>query len=354
MSSIKDILQAKILIVEDDKISLRMLEDMLRKEGYLQILGLSDPRKASDTYQEFKPDLILLDLNMPYMDGFQVMNQLKELEKQDYLPILMITEEENPNIRLRALESGAKDFLSKPYERVEVLVRIYNMLEVRTLHNEIRNQNKILEDRVTERTKELKATRLDVIRRLAKAAECRDLETGQHIIRMSKYATRLAREIGMDDFQCDLILNASPLHDIGKIAIPDKILLKPGKLDPEEWEIMKTHTTIGAKLLSGSQSTFLEMAESIALTHHEKWDGSGYPNRLGEKDIPLAGRICCICDVFDALTSTRPYKKAWSLEEAVTEIKQQKEKHFDPELVDSFLDILPDLKTIKVEYCDKV
>lgn len=347
MMTESDIHKAKILIVEDDKISIRMLEDILCKAGYGNLRSLSDPRDAKAAYQEFLPDIILLDLNMPHLDGFAVMEQLKTLEPQNYLPVLMITQEESFDVRLKALESGAKDFLNKPYERLEVLLRIHNMLEVRMLQNEVRDQNKILEAKVLRRTRELYDTRLDVVQRLARAAEFRDQETGMHIIRMSKYCEALAKEIGMSGLQCELMLTASPLHDIGKIAIPDSILLKPGKLDPQEWEIMKTHTTIGSELLSGSHSAFMKMAAHIALTHHEKWDGTGYPQGLKEIQIPLVGRICGLCDVFDALTSSRPYKEAWSFEQALEEIKKQKAKHFDPALLGSFLNILPGIKRIK-------
>ena len=347
MMTESDIRKAKILIVEDDKISIRMLENILRKAGYNNLCSLVDPREVRSTYQEFLPDIILLDFNMPHLNGFQVMEQLKTVEPENYLPILMITEEESPQIRLKALESGAKDFLNKPYERVEVLLRIHNMLEVRMLQNEVKNQNKILEAKVLKRTRELYDTRLDVIHRLARAAEFRDQETGMHVIRMSKYCEALAKEIGMSELQRELLFTASPLHDIGKIAIPDSILLKPGKLDPQEWEIMKTHTTIGSELLSASHSAFMKMAAQIALTHHEKWDGTGYPQGLKENQIPLVGRICGLCDVFDALTSSRPYKKAWSFEEALEEIKKEQAKHFDPALVKSFLNILPEIKRIK-------
>ena len=228
-----DIFRAKILIVEDDQLSIRMLREILDKAGYTNLRTLTDPREVLAAYLEFLPDLILLDLNMPHLDGFKVIEQLKQIESKTYLPILMITEEANPKIRLKALEFGAKDFLNKPYDRVEVLLRIHNMLEVRLLHNEVKDQNVILEAKVQKRTRELYDTRLDVIRRLARAAEFRDQETGMHIIRMSKYCEVLAREIGMNDLQCELILAASPLHDIGKIAIADSILLKPAKLDPQ-------------------------------------------------------------------------------------------------------------------------
>ncbi len=349
MSSEDKILNAKILIIDDQKLDVLVIEKILRTAGYSNIRITFDSRQANLIYREFQPDIVLLDLNMPHLDGFGVMEQLKEIERDSYLPVLVISSERSQEVRLRALHSGAKDFLNKPYESVEVLMRIHNMIEVRMLHNEIRNQNKMLETKVNERTVELRETRLDIIHRLARAAEFRDNETGIHVIRMSRFSTRLAQAIGMSEAQCDLMLHASPLHDIGKIGIPDSILLKAGKLDPEEWETMKTHTTIGAKLLSDSSFALMKMAKLIALTHHEKWDGTGYPRALKGEDIPLVGRICALCDVFDALTSKRPYKEAWPTSEAMVEIQKGKGTHFDPTLVDTFLKILPDIERIKEE-----
>ncbi len=252
--------------------------------------------------------------------------------------------------RVRSLQSGAKDFLTKPFDRIETLTRIHNMLEVRLLHNQVRDQNVILERKVQERTAELNDTRLEIIRRLGIAAEYRDNETGLHIIRMSKICQVLGKAVGMTESEAELLLNASPMHDIGKIGIPDRILLKPGKLDADEWEIMKTHAAIGADMLSGHSSELLNMAKEIALTHHEKWDGSGYPRGLKGEDNPLAGRICAVSDVFDALTSVRPYKKAWSVEDSVAEIQRGKGANFDPDMVDVFMDTLDEIVSIKEQY----
>lgn len=215
------------------------------------------------------------------------------------------------------------------------------------MHNQIRDQNVILERKVQERTAELNDTRLEIIRRLGIAAEYKDNETGLHIIRMSKMCQVLGKATGMTDKEAELLLNASPMHDIGKIGIPDRILLKPGKLDAEEWEIMQTHASIGADMLSGHPSDILGMAKEIALTHHEKWNGSGYPNGIKGDDIPLTGRICAVSDVFDALTSVRPYKKAWSVEDSVAEIERGKGAHFDPRLVDLFMENLDEFVSIK-------
>jgi len=341
------ILNVKILIVDDQKIHVLLLEEIFHASGYKNIRSTTDPLQAVGLYQEFQPDLLILDLQMPQCDGFEVMKQLKAVKKDDYLPILVLSSQKGQEINLHALEAGATDFLDKPYENIEVLVRVRNMIEVRLLHNQVRDQNRILEAKVRERTQELQDTRLDIIHRLARAAEFRDNETGIHIIRMSKYSALLGSAVGMNETQCELLLNASPLHDIGKIGIPDSILLKPGQLTQEEWDIMKTHTTLGAELLSGSNAAIMKMAEVIAFTHHERWDGSGYPRGLKGEDIPLVGRITGLCDVFDALTSKRPYKRAWTPEEAMTEIKKQSGKHFDPHLVEAFIRILSEVQRIK-------
>src|SRR3989338_8232892 len=349
----EQILKAKILIVDDQKLHTFFLEKILKKEGYENIECVTEAKRAISVCHDFQPDIILLDLIMPIVDGFQVLEQLKDDRKDNYLPILALSEEKSSEMRHRALEAGVTDFLSKPYESAEVLMRIRNMIETRILHQEVKNQNKLLEIKVQERTQELNDSRLDIIRRLAQAAECRDNDTGLHIIRMSHYCVVLGEALGLGTKQCELILNASPLHDIGKIGIPVSILLKPGKLTPEEFEVMKTHTTIGARLLAGSNSEIMKMAEMIALTHHEKWDGTGYPRKLAGDQIPLIGQVCSVCDVFDALTSKRPYKKAWSVEHAVEEIVSLKGKHFNASLVDAFVEILTEIKKIKREYTEK-
>ncbi len=352
MLSESEILGAKILIVDDQRMNVQLLEQILRNAGFYNITATTESKEVSDLYESLQPDLVALDLNMPEMDGFDVMKVLKEKEGDSYLPIIVISNEESQEVRFKALESGAKDFLNKPYDRIEVCIRIRNIIEVRLLSNQSRDQNKILENKVKIRTKELYETQQDVIERLARAIEYRDSETGMHIIRMSHYSSCLATEIGLTMKECEILLTAAPLHDIGKIGIPDSILLKQGKLTAEEWIIMKSHTTIGAELLSGSTSQFLTTAKEIALSHHEKWDGSGYPRQLSKKDIPLIGRICGICDVFDALTTARPYKKAWSFNDAMEEIHIQKGVHFDPHMVDAFDKILPSIQFIANKYSD--
>jgi len=350
MITADELRNARILIVDDKEENIELLEGMLTSEGYTSILGVTDSREATTIYEAYRPDLILLDINMPHMDGYQVMEQLNEIEKGDYAPVLVLTAQQDEETRIHALTSGAKDFLSKPINMVETMTRIRNMIEIRLLHNRSRNQTVILDQMVRDRTKELNETRLEVIRRLGLAAEYRDNETGLHIIRMSQMSQILGQAAGMDEETADTLLNASPMHDIGKIGIPDRVLLKPGKLDAEEWKIMQTHAAIGGKMLNGHSSPLLVMAKEIALTHHEKWNGAGYPNGIKGEEIPLSGRVCALADVFDALTSERPYKKPWSVEDTVAEIENQKGVHFDPNLVGLFQTVLADFVAIKEEY----
>jgi len=345
-------LKSKILIVDDEQANISLLEDVLENEGYTHFRSTQDSRKALEMYKEIRPDLVLLDLNMPYLDGFQVIEQLKEFEKNSYAPVLVLTAQSDRQTRLRALSAGARDYIEKPFDITEVTQRISNMLEIRLLHNQVRDQNLILEEKVIIRTRELEETRREAILRLGRAAEYRDNETGMHVIRMSRLSAKLAKEIGLSDDECQLILQASPMHDVGKIGIPDEILLKPGKLDEAEWVIMKKHPEIGAGILSGSESKIIQLAETISLTHQERWDGSGYPNNLKGEEIPLVGRVVAICDVFDALTSKRYYKEAFSIEKAMEIIEQASGKDFEPYLVDTFKKVLPEMIRIVKELPD--
>jgi putative two-component system response regulator len=334
-----------IFVVDDEPVNLKLLERILSAEGYQNVISISDPYKVIQAYEEHRPALILLDLNMPGMNGFQVMQQLAALEDPLMPPIVILTAQNQQDSLLRALQHGARDYVTKPFDRRELLMRVRNFLDAHVAHRMVLYQKQHLERLVRERTCELQDTRLEIIRRLGHAAEYRDEETGNHIIRMSKMCALLARKLGWSDAQCDLILQASPMHDIGKIGIPDGILLKPGKLEPEEWQTMKTHAEIGARLLEGNDSELLTMAREIALSHHEKWDGSGYPAGLSGEDIPLSGRIA-------ALTSERPYKRAWKLEDAVALIRENRGRHFDPALADLFLADVGSFVNIKNAYQD--
>jgi putative two-component system response regulator len=346
MTPFSEIQKARILIVDDQESNLLLLQKLLQSAGYSNLLTVADPVQVPDLYLAFRPDLLLLDLHMPKLDGFEVMAMLNAAIRDDYLPILVLTADITTPTRLRALEMGAKDFLTKPFDQVEVVTRIRNMLEVRLLHNRLKEQNAILEQKVRERTQELVETRLEIIHRLGRAAEYRDKGTGLHILRISHISAALARAAGLPTARREVIMSASPMHDIGKIGIPDSILLKQGKLDAEEWEVMKTHTTIGAELLAGHDSVLMNAAASIAVTHHERWDGNGYPNGLAGEAIPIEGRIVALSDVFDALLSERPYKKAWPMEAAIEEIDALKGKAFDPVLVEALHRGLPEIQSI--------
>ena len=347
-----DTINASILIVDDEAVNVLVLKKILEAKGYTNIITTQDPTKTLSLYNEYKSDLILLDINMPVMDGYEVMKQLCEHLNQKLPPILILSAQHTQSFRQKALDNGALDYVTKPFNAEELLSRVHNLLAVEMANKYMRLQNEILENNVNERTKELNDTRLQVVRRLGLAAEYRDNETGLHIIRMSKIAVVIAKAYGVNEKQCVLLLNAAPMHDIGKIGIPDEILLKPGKFEKEEWQVMQTHAQIGADILSGDDSELMIMSHDIALTHHEKWNGKGYPNNLKGEDIPLMGRITALADVFDALTSVRPYKQAWSVQDAVDLIKKESGEHFDPNLVDLMLNNLDDIIEIKNEHAE--
>jgi len=347
MSLSKELISSRILIIDDNEINIQLLEAVVTEAGYNSVLSITDSRKAENLYRAYQPDLVLLDLSMPHYDGFQVMEQFKRIEETPYLPVLVLTALQDNESKLRALEYGAQDFLTKPFNRLEILTRIKNILTVRLLHRQIRQQNAELEKKVQERTRELQETRLEIIQRLGRAAEYKDNETGLHIIRMSRICARLGELAGLEQEQVELLLNTSPMHDIGKIAIPDAILLKPGLLTDSERKNMMRHPQIGYKLLDGHDSPLMRSAREIALTHHEKWDGTGYPRGLRGNEIPFNGRLAGLADVFDALTSRRPYKDPYPVEKAVDIIRSDREKHFDPELTDLFLQHIDDFVAIK-------
>ncbi len=343
---------ARILIVDDNLTNVVLLQKLLESEGYAHVEGVTDSRQVEGLYRTEAYDLVLLDIRMPHLDGYGVMAQLKKVVGEDYLPVMVLTAQTDMDTKLKALDAGAMDFLHKPFDRLEVLTRIRNMIEARLLHKQVVNQNAALEDRVRERTKELEDTRLEVVRCLGRAAEYKDNETGQHVLRMSKVAQLLARAIGMSDEHVELMRYAAPMHDIGKIGILDAILLKPGRLTPEERRIMEGHVMIGAEILGEHEWPLMCMARTVALTHHEKWDGTGYPQGLKGTDIPLVGRICAISDVYDALRSDRPYKTSWPVEDAVTFIQEQTGKHFDPALVMKLIENLDEIERIRETHRD--
>jgi putative two-component system response regulator len=348
----RNILNSKILVVDDNPINVALLEAILEVNGYADVHATTDPREVLPLFEIEKFDLILLDIRMPHMNGIEVMERLHAVVEDDYLPILVLTAQTDSETRRQALSAGAKDFLSKPFEEWEILLRIRNMLETRVYYNGQKIRADVLEGKVRERTKQLRDTQLEIIHRLGRAGEFRDDDTGAHVLRMSKSCHLLAIAAGLDEDHAEEILFASPMHDVGKIGIPDKVLLKPGKLDADEWEIMKTHATIGGDIVGTHSSKIITMARVIAETHHEKWDGTGYPSGLEGENIPIESRIAAICDVFDALTSARPYKKAWPIEKALTFINEQAGVAFDPTLVHKFNEIYPEILRVRDQFPD--
>ncbi len=343
-----ELAEARILIVDDAPEIIRLLSFYLKSEGFPLVRGVTDPTEAVDAYRDFMPNLVILDLLMPKLDGFAVLEEIKEMDP-DAFSVLVLTSQKDQETRIKALHAGAKDFLTKPFDRAEALARIQNLVQMNLLYSRVRDQNRHLERLVADRTRELQETRFQIIKRLGKAAEYKDEDTGLHIMRISRMCALLAYAAGLAVRQCELIEHASPMHDIGKIGIPDHILQKKGHLTEEEFDVMKTHTKIGADLLSGDDSELLLLAGVIALTHHERWDGLGYPGGLAADSIPVEGRICALCDTFDALVSQRPYKLPWTTNDAVSEIKNGRGLHFDPVLVDLFLEILPEMLKIGEE-----
>ena len=322
---------ARIVIVDDEQTNAKLLNAILAEDGYTNCSMIEDPTALFPLVAAACPDLILLDLHMPSMDGFAVLAQLQlMLPRHIYVPVIVLTADDCRSAKHRALAMGAADFISKPFDRLEVLLRVKNLLQ-------IQHHNRSLGMLVEERTREFEHAQAEILTRLALAAEYRDDNTGQHTQRVGHIAAGIAHALGYSDSEVQLIRQAAPLHDIGKIGIADSILLKPGKLTEEEYTQMKMHTSIGAGILGGSSFAQLQLAYQIACTHQERWDGSGYPNGLRGEQIPRAGRIVAVADVFDALTHERPYKHAWADHDAFHEIRSQRGKQFDPTVVDAFL-----------------
>ena len=328
---------ARILIVDDQEANIQLLRRILTPAGYHELCSTTDPFRVPHLVEDFRPDLILLDLLMPGKDGHEVMAELQErVSAEDYIPVLILTSDQTQQAKRRALSGGARDFLTKPLSPSEVRLRVRNHLEVRFFHQALQGHNRLLEERVRERTSELERARLEILRRLAEAAEYRDDNTGEHTRRVGRMSGAIALALGLPEEEAELIQTVAPLHDVGKIGVPDRILLHPSPLSPEQFEVMKSHTTIGGTLLGGSEFALLEKAAGIALTHHERWDGTGYPKGLPGPSIPISGRIVSVADTYDALTHERPYKEAWTAEEALQEIRDHAGTQFDPDVVAAF------------------
>jgi putative two-component system response regulator len=332
--------QLPILAVDDEEANVLLLRRVLERAGYTSLAMTSDPLQVPAMYRANRPSLVLVDLHMPEMDGFELMENLGALtEERRDIPFLVLTADATDEAKRRALSLGARDFLTKPLDQIELLLRVQNVLQVQKLQDELFEHNATLEEQVAHRTRELDKARLEILERLALAAEFRDDATQEHARRIGRTSYLLAIGLGLPRAEAELIGRAAPLHDVGKIGIPDSILLKPGLLTDVEFEQIKTHTTMGAEILSGGASALLRMAETIALTHHERWDGNGYPHGVAGEKIPLPGRIVAVADVFDALAHARPYKPPFETAAAVAEIVDGRGRHFDPNIVDAFLEL---------------
>ena len=339
-----DVHQATIFLLDDEPANVVLLQRLLQNDGYRNLRSATDSREGLRQCIENPPDLLMLDLMMPHLDGYAVLETLRAAwGVENSIPILVLTADASREACRRALALGATDFVNKPLDMMETRLRARNLINARLLDQQLRSVNAQLEARVLQRTRELERINLDLqeaqaesLEKLAQAAEFRDDDTGDHIRRVGNCAEQLALQLGLSAAEAQLIGRAAPLHDIGKIAISDAILLKAGQLTDEEFEIMKTHALMGAALLSHSRSPLMQCAETIARTHHERWNGTGYPARLAGENIPLEGRIAAVIDVFDALTHERPYKKAWPIEDALAEIQKCAGAHFDPRVVAAF------------------
>ena len=343
----------KVLIIDDTEINLILFGALVKKLDNCTGQPFADSRQALTWVEQHVPDLVIVDYMMPGLDGLEFIQLMRLIPGRQNVPILMITANDQKEIRYKALDLGANDFLTKPVDKVEFLARARNMLNLNQARRQLADRAEWLADEVRKATAEIIERERETVVRLSKAAEYRDPETGAHILRMARFSQLIGRQMGLSVEDQQLLLDAAPMHDIGKVGIPDKILLKPGRLDPEEFEIMKQHAIFGYRLLEGSASTVLRAGAEIAKGHHEKFDGSGYPFGLKGEDIPIFSRIVAVADVFDALTSERPYKRAWTIEAAVDFLKNGAGSHFDPRCVEAFLSVWDEVLEIRDAYQDE-
>ena len=342
----------RIAIIDDSDINLTLLKALVNKLGECEPLLFQESPKGLAWCSENLPELIIVDYMMPELDGIQLISRLRKVVGREEVPILMITANDDKDVRYQALQSGATDFLTKPIDRVEFSARVRNMLALGASRKKLADKAAWLAEEVRKAMAAVHEREQELLFRMSRAAEFRDPETGAHIQRMAHYSHLIARHLGLSVEDQQLILQAAPMHDVGKIGIPDSILLKQGALTLEEFGVMKTHATKGFELLKGSQSNVLKSAATIAISHHEKFDGSGYPYGVSGDAIPLFGRIVAVADVFDALTSERPYKKAWSIDKAAGYLRDGAGKHFDPACVDALLASWDQVLVIYEQYQD--
>ncbi len=339
-----------VLVCDDSITNVSILDKLISTELSANVTTLTDPRRVVPTLLEHRHDILLLDLEMPYLNGLQVLSVVRQNWHAEKLPVVILTGAQGTETRHMALQNGANDFINKPFDQIEVCLRVKNLLCIKRSFNIQQKQNRELERKVLERTEQLNLATDALIHRLALAGEMRDNETGQHVVRVGKYARILADAIGLPKDIAFMLEKTAPLHDIGKIGIPDYILLKEGRLTDEERKVMMGHTHYGAELLGEHPSLMIQMAASIALNHHEKWDGKGYPNGKCKEAIPIEGRITSIADVFDALTTDRSYKKAWAIDKVLAFMKEEAGKSFDPKMIGVFFENLDQFIAVRQKY----
>ena len=366
---------AKIMIIDDEQLVIKVVKRYLTTEGYSNFISVSDSRKAIQKIREELPDVILSDVNMRDVNGLDILRARQKSPIMNLIPVLILSSNEEQDIKRQALELGATDFLAKPVDPCDLSLRVRNALIVKRHHDHLANYANELEDEVCQRIDELEHSREQIVHCLARAAEYRDNETGEHIIRVGKYCRVIAEELGFSEDYCRKIELSAQLHDVGKIGIPDAVLLNPGRLDAEEFEVMKTHCGVGleimeplseldqdrvrrhsssgAFIMDGVESPMLELAASIARTHHEKWDGTGYPAKLAGESIPIEGRICCVADVFDALCSERPYKPKFPLKKCLEIMLSERGTRFDPKVLDAFFARFEQIEEIRQNHEDQ-
>ena len=373
-SEAEQILQSRIMIIDDQPLNIKVLQKYLSLEGYSDFVDCCEPIHALEMIRSERPDIILLDIMMPQVSGTVILEQVRSDPKLAHIPVIILTASSDVETRQESLQLGATDFLMKPVDPLELIPRMRNSLALKHSRDQLVTINDELEARIKQRTAELNTSRLEVIHCLGRASEYRDNETGRHVIRVGRYVGIIARELGLDEKTAEIFELAAPLHDVGKIGIPDAILLKPDKLTPDEFEVMqrhcnygkrtfeemenddwntfRLHTTVGNDIFKGTQSPFLRVASNIALTHHEWWDGTGYPLGLAGEDIPLEGRITAVADVFDALSSKRPYKSAFPLAKCFDIMESERGTHFDPTVLDAFIRCRDQIIETQIRFAD--
>jgi two-component system response regulator RpfG len=347
--------QRKVLVVDDESTGRNILTKIIQQaEKDVSVVAFDNPLEGLKWLDTNHPNLIITDYRMPGMNGVELIKKIREKDNCHDIPIMMVTVVSEKSVYYEALEAGATAFLTRPINQIECRTSCRNLLKLHEQQTILQDRADWLSRQVEVATQKVVAREKETLIGLAKASEYRDKDTGSHVVRMAKYAREIASELGLSDNECDIIEYAAPLHDIGKIGTPDRILLKPGKFVPDEWAIMQQHTTIGHSILSNSQSIYMQTGSIIALNHHEKFDGTGYPNGISGKNIPLVARIVSVADVFDALVSPRPYKQPWSNSDAQTYLKEHAGKHFDPDCVDAFFERIESVQDIQSAFTDNI